>query len=132
MAGTRIPPAVNEAFVSLAAEVCDRARMDYDEWMVNSQELVFHLQERWREGVELGLNTDDAKSRAFKLFGSPSSVAKSLRKPWLMRLLYYKRFRSERFGFFILAFFLYTWLVIIDKHWVELISKDETTGQRQL
>jgi hypothetical protein len=128
MAGNiRIPPAVNEVFVSVASQVCNRARMDYDEWLVNSQELTFHLQERWRESVEMGLNTEDAKNRALQLFGDVSAVAKSLRKPWLQRLLFYKRFRSERFGFFILAYFLYTWVVIFDTHWKDLMHRNDTT-----
>jgi len=123
----RIPPAINESFVKLAAGICDWARMDYDEWMVNSQELVYHLQERWREGIELGLNSEDAKTRALKLFGKPSAVAKSLRKPWLTRLLYYHRFRPERFYFFVLAYFFYTWLIILDTHWHDLTDKNHVT-----
>ena len=124
---TRIPPAVNEVFVQVASEVCDRSKMDYEEWLVNSQELAFHLQERWREGVDKGLNAENAELRALKLFGEPSAVAKSLRKPWLGRLLHYKRFRSERFYFFVLAYFLYTWLIIFDTHWPNLVRKVETT-----
>ena len=96
--------------------------MDYDEWLVNSQELAFHLQERWREGISLGLSTDAAQSRAIELFGDPIIVAKSLRKPWLERLLFYDRFRPERYGVFILAFFFYTWHTILDTHWRELIQ----------
>ena len=121
---TRIPPAVNEVFVQIASQVCDRARMDYDEWLVNSQELAFHLQERWREGVQNGLSTEDAQERAISLFGDPVEVAKSLRKPWLQRLLYFKRFRPQRYGFFILAFFFYTWFAIVDNNWRKLLEDD--------
>jgi len=123
----RIPPAINELFVKTASQVCDRARMDYDEWLVNSQELAFHLQQRWRDGIEQGLNSEQAKNHAFKLFGDPHLVAKSLRKPWLTRLLCYKRFQPERFGFFILAFFFYTWHVIIDMHWKSLVRSNIET-----
>lgn len=129
---TRIPPAVNEVFVQIASQVCNRARMDYDEWLVNSQELAFHLQERWREGIALGLSTDAAQSRAIEKFGDPNIVAKSLRKPWLQRLLFYDRFRPERYGFFILAFFFYTWHTILDTNWRELLQNDVVTPFRIL
>ncbi len=124
---SRIPPAINEVFVQIASQVCDRSRMDYDEWLVNSQELVFHLQERWREGISLGLSTDAAQSRAMEMFGDPIIVAKSLRKPWLERLLFYDRFRPERYGFFILAFFFYTWHTILDTHWRDLVNNVDVT-----
>ncbi len=124
---SRIPPAVNQVFIRVASQVCDRAKMDYEEWMVNSQELAYHLQQRWRELTEQGLSTDDAQAKALQMFGDPHTVAKSLRKPWLERLLHYKRFRSERFFFFILAYFLYTWVVICDTHWNELLQGNPAT-----
>ena len=124
---SRIPPAVNQVFIRVASQVCDRAKMDYEEWMVNSQELAYHLQQRWRELTEQGLSTNDAQAKALQMFGDPHTVAKYLRKPWLERLLHYKRFRSERFFFFILAYFLYTWVVICDTHWKELLQGNPAT-----
>ena len=124
---TRIPPAVHEVFVRVASQVCDRSRMDYEEWLVNSQELAFHLQERWREGVEQGLNDEAAARRALKLFGDPATVARSLRRPWLVRLLTFRRFRSERFYIFVVGYFLFTWNLMVDSNWEDLLRGSQVT-----
>lgn len=121
----RIPPAINLKFDRLAAQVCDRARMDYLEWRINSDELLIHLQERWREGIqEHALNSEEAAERAIKLFGDPNTVARSLRKPWPIRLLAYQRFRSERFFVFVVSYFLFTWTLILDTRWQELVNRN--------
>ncbi len=113
----RIPPAVNLSFERLANQICEQAKLDYDTWHLHSHELVTHLQARWREGIEKGLSTDAAEERALTLFGKPSDVAKALRKPWLTRLLNYKRFRTERLLVFLAAYVFYAWMQVLDVHY---------------
>ncbi len=103
MPDLRIPPAITFKFERLVAEVCNQAKLDTDQWPLRARELLSHLQERWREGVEAGLNDTDAQARALELFGSPKSVARGLRQPWLKRLLYHQNCRLHRQFIFLTA-----------------------------
>ena len=92
----RVPPAVTFAFEKVVAKVCDRARLETEEWPLKARELLNHLQQRWREGIEMGLSTDAAQSRALEMFGPPSLVARSLRETWWKRLMFQRRCRTAR------------------------------------
>jgi len=120
----RIPPAVSLAFERIAYKICELAKLDHDEWQMQVHELRTHLQERWKEGIELGLSTEKAEERALVLFGSPQAIAKSLRKPLFTRLLTYKRFRSERLLTFLAAFVFYSWLQVLDVHYRAYLNDD--------
>jgi len=113
----RIPPAVSLAFERVAYQVCVFAKLDYDDWYLHVHELRTHLQERWKEGIEIGLSTDKAEEHALAMFGNPRAIAKSLRKPWLVRLLNYKRFRSERLLTFLAAYVFFSWMQVLDVHY---------------
>ena len=115
--GERIPPAVSLAFERLASEVCERAALDYDEWPLKAHELATHLQEKWREGVGLNLSTDAAQQRAIEAFGPVKAVAKSLRRPWLLRILTYRRYQTERVVIFLAASFFIAWLTVLDVYY---------------
>ena len=93
----RVPPAVSLNFERLVMEVCNRAKLDFDDWPLEARELLNHLETRWREGIERGLSTEAAEERAILLFGGADQVAKSLRRPWLKRVLFYRRYRAERY-----------------------------------
>jgi hypothetical protein len=99
----RVPPGVTFDFERLAVAICEEAKLDYEQWAPQVHELVTHLQERWREGVEQGLNTDDAESRALELFGSKTQVARSLRASWIRRFLTFQRYRGQRYAMFLCA-----------------------------
>lgn len=103
MAETRVPPAVTFSFERYVAEVCHRAKLDDHEWPLKARELLSHLQERWREGVDGGLNDADAQERAIQLFGQPVDVARRLRQSWLRRLLYHQKCRPHRYVVFLTA-----------------------------
>jgi len=78
---SRIPPGVTLAFEKAATQICNDAKLDYDEWPLRAYETVTHLQERWRDGILKGLSTDEAERQALNAFGKLSAVARSLRKP---------------------------------------------------
>lgn len=112
----RIPPATTLSFQKTATQVCNLAKLDYDEWPLHAHELVNHLNERWREGIELGLSTDAAQERALRLFGDTSHVAQSIKRPWYRRLLTQQRYRPERYLIFLGAYVFYSWLAVLDVH----------------
>ncbi len=99
----RVPPAVTVAFERLALSICEEAKLDFSEWASKTHELVGHLQELWREGVEQGLNTDAAEARALELFGTTENVGKALRPPWIRRYLFLERYRGQRYAMFMTA-----------------------------
>ena len=99
----RVPPAVTVAFERLALSICEEAKLDFSEWASKTHELVGHLQELWREGVELGLNTDASEARALELFGTMENVGKALRPPWIRRYLFLERYRGQRYAMFMTA-----------------------------
>ena len=111
----RVPPATALAFEKLAMRVCNEAKLDYDEWPARCHELVGHLQARWREGIEQELSTEAAEERAMELFGDVSRVARSLRQPWIRRLLFHRRYRAERYILFLAASVLGSWLWNIEQ-----------------
>lgn len=113
----RVPPAVSLTFEKAATDICNRAKLDYDEWPLQAHEFVTHLQERWKEGIEKGLTTEDAEARALALFGDPAATAKALRKPWLRRVLSYERYRPERHLLFLVAYVFHAWLTVLDVHY---------------
>lgn len=83
----RIPPAVSFAFERVAADVCDRASLEPSEWSAKAKELVNHLEQRWCEGAERGMSTEEAQERALTLFGPPEEVGRWLRKGLIRRWL---------------------------------------------
>ncbi len=123
--GIRIPPAVSLAFERVAYQVCILAKLDHDEWHLQISELKMHLQERWQEGIENGLSTGRAEAHALAIFGNPADVAKSLRKPWLVRLLQYKNMRSERLLVFLSADVFYAWMQVLDVHYRHYLNNED-------
>jgi len=121
----RIPPAVQLTFERVAYRVCLLAKLDHDEWQFQVLELKAHLQSRWREGVDQGLSTDQAEERALRMFGDLQTVAKSLRKPWLVRLLRYKNMRSERLLVFLSAYVFYAWMQVLDVHYRHYMNNQD-------
>jgi hypothetical protein len=103
MSELRVPPAVTMKFENTAHYVCNKAKLDFDEWPLHIHEFVTHLQDRWREGIDLGLDTDQAEERALQLFGNLNKVAHALRKPWLKRLMYDERCRVLRYIIIVLS-----------------------------
>ena len=83
-----------------------RAKLDHETdplaLLHDVQETVNHLQERWMDGRENGLSPEEAEKRAIALFGDISLIAKSLKQPWYVRLLFYERCRPMRY-------FVVTW-----------------------
>jgi hypothetical protein len=108
-----VPPAFRLEFEQLANDVCDRARIDHNEWTLPTSELATHLQERWRDWRETGLSKEAARQRVLELFGSPSDVAKSLKRPWYLRVLVYERYRPHRYFLFLAAYMLLSWVVVL-------------------
>jgi hypothetical protein len=123
----RIPPAVQLTFERVAYRVCLLAKLDHDEWQFQVLELKAHLQSRWREGIEQGLSTDQAEERALQMFGELQTVAKSLRKPWLVRLLQYKNMRSERLLVFLSAYVFYAWMQVLDVHYRHYLNNEDVS-----
>ncbi len=117
----RVPPSVTFKFERFIAEVCHRAKLDDHEWPLKARELLSHLQERWREGVEAGLNDADAQERALQLFGEPKAVARRLRQSWLRRLLYHQNCRPHRYLVFLSACLSGTLMLAVE---VLLLAKD--------
>lgn len=103
MSDLRVPPAVSLAFERVVADVCHRAKLETEEWPLRAHELLNHLQDRWREGIEAGLGTDAAQERALQMFGKPETVARRMREPWWKRLLLQRRCRLHRNLIFITA-----------------------------
>ena len=112
----RVPPATSLKFQEAATQVCNLAKLDFDQWPLQAHELVSHLEQRWVEGVESGLNTDAAEERALKLFGDLSRVAATLKKPWHRRVLSDYRYRADRYFIFFTASILSAWLLFLDVH----------------
>ncbi len=96
MSELRVPPAVTFHFEQVVAEVCESAMLDYDEVPFASNEILQHLENRWRDHIATGLGTDAAEALALEEFGSPEVVGKAYRKPFFKRLLYDKRTSSLR------------------------------------
>jgi hypothetical protein len=99
----RVPPAVTLQFERFALEVCEEAKLDFDQWASKTHELVGHLQQLWRQGIERGLNTDDASAHAFAVFGSVATVGRSFRPPWIRRFLLWRRYQGQRYALFLSA-----------------------------
>ena len=114
---SRIPPGVTLAFEKAATQICNDAKLDYDEWPLRAYETVTHLRERWRDGILKGLSTDEAERQALNAFGKLSAVARSLRKPWPVRILVHQRYRPERFFLFLVAYVFFSWLSVLDVHY---------------
>ena len=112
----RIPPSVTFAFERTATQVCNEAKLDYDEWSLRAYEAVTHLRESWRKGIRNGLSTDEAERQALVSYGDLSIAAKSWRKSWLLRMLFHQRCRSERFFLFLAAYVFFSWLAVLDVH----------------
>ncbi|NJK92628.1 MAG: hypothetical protein HC904_12850 [Blastochloris sp.] len=93
----RIPPGVDFAFEKRVNAVLESAKPDYDRLPELRTELMEHLRQRWREGIEKNLSTEAAEEQALELFGDPEAIGKSLREVWWRRLLFYRRCRAERF-----------------------------------
>ena len=83
----RVPPAVSFAFERVATDVCDQAGLETFEWAAKVKELVNHLEQRWCEGVELGMSTDAAEKRALDLFGPPQEAGRWLGQGMIRRWL---------------------------------------------
>jgi hypothetical protein len=96
MPDLRVPPAVTFAFEKVVASVCDQAKLEAEDWPLRARELLNYFQERWREGVEMGLSTEEAQSRALEMFGPSKLVARSLREVWWKRLIFQRRCRAAR------------------------------------
>jgi hypothetical protein len=128
-----VPPGVTLTFERLASDICSKAKLDYDDTALQAHELVTHLRERWLEGIEGGLTTDAAEKRALRLFGSAAEVARSLRQPWLWRVLLQERTRAERYLLFLAADGLYSWLAVLETYYREyLMGKPLHTDQMML
>lgn len=83
----RVPPAVSFTFERVAIDVCDQAGLETFEWAAKAKELVNHLEQRWCEGVELGMSTDAAQKRALDLFGPPQEAGRWLAQGMIRRWL---------------------------------------------
>ena len=92
----RVPPATTRTFERLVTGICNRARLETEDWPLRAHELLNHLQDRWREGIEAGLTTEAAEERALQLFGKPGAVARRMKERWWKRLLLQRRFRLHR------------------------------------
>ena len=112
----RVPPSVTMAFEGAATQICNDAKLDYDEWPLRAYETVTHLQERWRKCIQDGMGTDEAERQALRSFGDLSVVARSHRKPWHVRMLIHQRCRADRFFFFLAAYVFFSWLAVLDVH----------------
>jgi hypothetical protein len=101
-------------FEQVANEVCEKACLDYDDWNEKRRELVSYFQGRWCDFVDQELSTEEAEKRVLEMFGDVRKAAKSLRRPCLNRLLFYKRYRAERYIAFLTASLLTSWLGAVD------------------
>jgi hypothetical protein len=101
----RIPPATSLDFEILANKVCDEAKVDREDRHSVAYELQTHLEETCRDGYRLGLNEQEAKTRAIQTFGTIGAVARSLRKSFLHRLVFHESTRPLRI-FITIVFFL--------------------------
>lgn len=99
----RVPPAVTLRFERFALDVCEEAKLDFDQWASKTHELVGHLQQLWRQGIEMGMNTEDASGHAFEVFGSVAAVGRSFRQPWIKRFLLWRRYQGQRYAIFLSA-----------------------------
>ncbi|GEM_PF-1588569 len=93
----RVPPGVDFAFEKRVNDVLEQAKPDYNRLPSMRTELMEHLRERWRQGIERNLSTEAAEEQALESFGNSETVGKSLREVWWRRLLTYRRYRAERF-----------------------------------
>lgn len=112
-ASWRVPPAVSAHFGRLAYQVCNGARLDYKELPSRASEMVTSLEHRWRKGIDDGLTTEAAETKAIEWFGDLSIAIKRLQEPWYCRLFLYERSRWARLVVFVAAFMFYSWLTMI-------------------
>ncbi len=97
----RVPPAVTLQFERFALAVCEEAKLDFDQWASKTHELVGHLQQLWREGIDMGMNTDDASNRALQVFGSVEAIGRAVRHPWITRYLLWRRYQGQRYAIYL-------------------------------
>lgn len=110
----RIPPAIRMRFEQVASRVVRQARLDDDDTPLRIHEIVGHLEERWREGVDADLNDENAERRALELFGDPAAAARALRRPLPYRLLAYRSHSPERLLVFLTAYLCISWLAVVE------------------
>jgi hypothetical protein len=124
MSQTTVPAPVRVRFAKVATAVCQQAKLDYLDWAETVAELNNDLEQKWINCCdEVGLNDDAAQQEALRLFDPPSAV-RHFRKPWLVRLWSYERYRPQRQLVFLAAYLFYCWLTIMDVH----LPHDELDG----
>lgn len=116
----RIPPACRFRFERFVSQVCEAAKLDYEQRPLVAHELLTHLCERWRHWEERGLDSEASTERALVEFGSVNEVASAHRLPWLKRFLVHKRERGNRRVFFLLVSVVLTWFAVVDRFDIEI------------
>lgn len=110
----RIPPAIRMRFEQTAAEVCEMAKLDYADAPMRAREIVGHLEERWRELAEGNSSSEEAERLVLERFGKPERIAQRLRRPFLARLLIYRRYAAERLVAFLGASVCLCWVSVVE------------------
>ena len=99
----RIPPGVTFQFEKVLALVAEHARLGATDWAIRSHELMGQFEHRWREGIEMGLSTNDASTRALEMFGDPEAVGRRFRKNSEWKLLFSRDWQWIRIIVFLIA-----------------------------
>ena len=124
-----IPVDVKIAIGATALQVCEEAKLDFDEWPLRAHEAVTHLRERWRDGTYNGLSSVEAKRQVLDSYGDPLAVGKSWRKPWYFRVLFHERYRATRYLLFLFAYVLFSWLMVLDVHYRAALDTFNSKGR---
>src|SRR4051812_8851949 len=115
MGGERIPPGVTFAFEKIAHEICHRAALEEDEATERAHEIVTLLREKFRDGIANELSTAQAEENAIAALDQ-AGLTSTLRRPWMLRLLFFRRSRATRQLIFLGAYALYCWIVFMNVH----------------
>lgn len=136
-ASLTVPPAVTLAFERYCQEVCRLAALDSDQVPGRVYEWTTRLQDNWRAGCEeFNLSTTAAQDRAIELFGKPKELAASLRKPWWLSVITYRRCQVQRFAVVLAYWIFYCGLreQLLSPHnsWEVLLLQEGITTPRDI
>jgi len=86
-----IAPAYLSKLEQHAYKLCEKGKIDVDEWGSKWEEWLRHLRCLYREAVEQGMSSEQAYDYAVDNFGSLDEAAKLIRDPWWVRVVFYHR-----------------------------------------
>jgi hypothetical protein len=103
---------IKQEFRDLATRVCIDAKLDDEEWPSERDRLVRRWEHYYRQGADERLRPLEAKERATNAWGGLSRVTESLRDPWYVRWLSYKRCQPMRYFLIVLGILSVSILVL--------------------